>query len=232
VTRLRIKNHPASVSVWDRCCENDITLPSAAAAAAEWQSQCRYQVALRVAKEKKNTVHSDNSRYLVRLVIPTSLQYVGCTAVGGCKTTSFIGTRLRKEPSSHIACKFVFSADWEIIQSSYLLWKTRPSICVLFYSQKNELVQVICMPNLREYLSCMLRQSDLEVQLDMPEWTILQRTVFINKIRMLQRTQMLQRTILYAFIMESSIIVFTRGRLFTLFMCVRLFMLLLGKVCS
>jgi len=38
--------------------------------------------------------------------------------------------------------------------------------------------------------------------------------------------------IFYAFIMESSIIVFTRERLFMLFMYVRLFMLLLGKVCS
>jgi len=52
---------------------------------------------------------------------------------------------------------------------------------------------------------------------------MLQRTVFINKIRILQRTQMLQRTIFYAFIMESSIIVFSRERLFMLYMSVRVF---------
>ena len=66
----------------------------------------------------------------------------------------------------------------------------------------------------------------------MLERTILQGTVFINKIRMLQRTQILQRTVFYAFIMENSIIVFTRKRLFIFFMFVRLFMFLLGKVCS
>jgi len=49
------------------------------------------------------------------------------------------------------------------------------------------------------------------------QWGMLQRTVFIHKIRILQRTQMLQRTLIfYAFIMESSIIVFTRARLFML----------------
>ena len=58
---------------------------------------------------------------------------------------------------------------------------------------------------------------------------MLQRTVFINKIRTLQRTQMLQRTVFInkirilqeskgiLFIMETSIIVFNRQRLFMLF---------------
>jgi hypothetical protein len=55
------------------------------------------------------------------------------------------------------------------------------------------------------------------------QWSMLQRTVFVNKIRMPQRT------IFYAFIMESSIIVFARERLFMLFMCVRLFMLFTGE---
>jgi len=41
---------------------------------------------------------------------------------------------------------------------------------------------------------------------------MLQRKAFINKIRMLQRTQMLQRTIFCAFIMESSII-FSLGKI-------------------
>jgi len=164
------------------------------------------------------------------LILRTRMEeWLGCTAVGGCKMTSFIGIKLRKEPSFHISCKFVFSADSEIIQPSYLLWKTRPSICVFFYAQKNELAQVICISNLRKYLSCRLRQSELEVQLGMLERTIIQRTVFINKIRMLQRTQMLQRTILCAFIMESSIMVFTREWLFKIFMCVRLFMLFIWE---
>jgi len=56
-----------------------------------------------------------------------------------------------------------------------------------------------------------------EVQWSMLQRTMLQRKVFIIKIRMLQRTQMLQRKILCAFIMESSIIVYTREILFMLF---------------
>ena len=52
---------------------------------------------------------------------------------------------------------------------------------------------------------------------------MLQRAVFINKIRMLQRT------IFCAFIIESSIIVFTRELLFMLFMCVRFFMLFIRE---
>jgi hypothetical protein len=56
-----------------------------------------------------------------------------------------------------------------------------------------------------------------EVQWSMLQRTMLQRKVFIIKIRMLQRTQMLQRKILCAFNMESSITVFTRENLFMLF---------------
>jgi hypothetical protein len=63
----------------------------------------------------------------------------------------------------------------------------------------------------------------IEVQWGMLQRTMLQRTVFINKIRMLQRT------IFYVFIMESSVIVFPRERLFMLFMCARLFMLFIGE---
>jgi hypothetical protein len=37
------------------------------------------------------------------------------------------------------------------------------------------------------------------------------------------------RKVFYAFIMESSIVVFTRERLFILFMCVRLFMLFIRE---
>ena len=55
--------------------------------------------------------------------------------------------------------------------------------------------------------------------------SMLQRTVLI-KIRMLQRTPM---NIIYYGI---SIVVFSMERLFTLFMCIRLFKFLLGNVCS
>jgi len=48
---------------------------------------------------------------------------------------------------------------------------------------------------------------------------MLKRTVFVNKIRMLQNRAGI------LFIMESSIIIFTMERLFMLFMCVRLYML-------
>jgi hypothetical protein len=65
-----------------------------------------------------------------------------------------------------------------------------------------------------------------------PQRTMLQQTVFNNKIRMLQRTQMLQLTRRNTIGRRStlvrltcSIIIFTRERLFMLFMCVRLFMI-------
>ena len=68
------------------------------------------------------------------------------------------------------------------------------------------------------------------------QWGKLQRTVFINKIRMLQQTQMLQRTRRNTIGRRSarahgcSIIVFTRERVFMLFMRVRLFMLFIREI--
>jgi hypothetical protein len=73
--------------------------------------------------------------------------------------------------------------------------------------------------------------------------TMLQRKVFINKTRMLQRT-MLQRRVFInktrmlqagggiLFFIESSIIFFTRERVFMLFTCVRVLSFLLRKVSS
>ena len=62
------------------------------------------------------------------------------------------------------------------------------------------------------------------------QWGMLQRIVFINKIRMLQWTQMLQRTQRNTIGRRSTRVRMTcKERLFMLLMCVRLFMLLIRE---